>query len=61
MYIITSTLQKNVPGFHGTLLMVLYLAAVLYCDCGTVQLNRLNMNSKTVNVIISCVWHVAVL
>jgi hypothetical protein len=61
IYIITSALQKNVPGFLGTLLMVLYMDAVLYCDCETVQLNRLIMNSKIVIVIIACVWHVAIL
>jgi len=41
--------------------MVLYLDAVLYCDCATAQLNRLIMNSKTVIVIIAFVWHVAIL
>ena len=59
--IITSTLQKNVPGFHGTLLMVLYLDAVLYSDCEIVQLNRLIMNSKIVIVLIVCVWYVKIL
>jgi hypothetical protein len=54
-------IQKNVPGFHGTLLMVLYLDAMLYCDCATVQLNSLIMFSKTVIVVEACVWNVAIL
>jgi hypothetical protein len=61
VHIITSTLQKNVPGFSGTLLMVLYLNAVLYSESEIVKLNRLIMNSKTVIVIIACVWHVTIL
>jgi len=41
--------------------MVLYLDAVLYCDCATVQLNGLIMFSKIVIVVEACVWHVAIL
>ena len=33
----------------------------VYCDCETVQLNMLIMNSTIVIVIIACVWHVEIL
>jgi hypothetical protein len=47
--------------FPWNIIDVSYLDAVLYCDCETVQLNRLIMNSKIVIVISACVWHVAIL